>query len=463
MGQKHQQSTDSTSDSKKKRRVAIAPIDTGVEANECIQIYMVGSKDEAEAGTGYQIDPLDLNHFFDDDGKIYGYQGLKITIWVSSVSFHVYTDITFESSSDRGKGITDLKAALQDMFAENIVEKKDDFFQTFTTEKHYISSVVTKGELLVQNAADGNGHSHADTTDTQVIRFVMGDMSAGLLYSRLVPLVLLLVDGSNPIDVTDSCWEMYVIVQKIADPEGDQSRLLGFAAAYRFYHYPDTLRLRLSQILVLPPYQQKGYGRRLLEILNNAAMSESVYDLTVEEPVDSLQRIRYYIDVPRLLTCSAVQSAVDTAATHLKEANLSKRTQSSQLFPPLTAVNEVRKSLKINKKQFLKCWEILLYIALNPVDKYMENYRIFITDQVKASVIGKDTGTKGKQVIDTPNDFGEDAFVMYKPQDCEDGHVDVDVLDEDQKKQQEQQLLQIVDERVKEIQLVAQKVSTTQA
>ena len=32
--------------------------------------------------------------------------------------------------------------------------------------------------------------------------------------------------GSNPIDVTDSCWEMYVIVHKIADPEGDQSRLL---------------------------------------------------------------------------------------------------------------------------------------------------------------------------------------------------------------------------------------------
>lgn len=55
--------------------------------------------------------------------------------------------------------------------------------------------------------------------------------------------------GSNPIDVTDSNWEMYVIVEKIADPEGGQiSRLLGFAAAYRFYHYPDTLRLRLSQV-----------------------------------------------------------------------------------------------------------------------------------------------------------------------------------------------------------------------
>lgn len=461
MGQKQQQSTDSTSDSKKKRRVAIAPIDVGVEANDCIQIFLVGSKDEAEAETGFQIDPIDLNHFFDKDGKIYGYQGLKITVWVSSLSFHAYTKIIYESSSDRGKGITDLKAALQDMFAENIVEKKDDFLQTFSTEKHYVRSAVSKGEVLLQNASNGNGHSHTDTTDVQVIRFIMGDMSAGLLYSRLVPLVLLLVDGSNPIDVTDSNWEMYVIVQKVADPQGDHfNKLLGFAAAYRFYHYPDSLRLRLSQILVLPPYQQKGYGRCLLELLNNVAISEGVYDLTVEEPVDSLQRVRYYIDVPRLLACSSVQCAVDTAAINLKEANLSKRTQAFQLLPPLTVVDEVRKSLKINKKQFIKCWEILLYLALDPVDKYMENYRIFITDQVKANVIGKDSGTKGKRVIDTPNDMGEDEFVMYKTQDSEDSHVDVD---EDQKKQQEEQLLQIVDERIKEIQLVAHKVSTTRA
>ncbi|XP_057548242.1 histone acetyltransferase type B catalytic subunit-like [Amaranthus tricolor] len=237
------------------------------------------------------------------------------------------------------------------------------------------------------------------------------------------------------------------------------NRLLGFIATYRFFHYPDSSRLRLSQILILPPYQHKGYGRHLVELLNHVAMSEDVYDLTVEEPVDSLQHVRYYIDVPRLLTCSSVQRAVETAATHLKEANLSKRTQACQLLPPLAAVEEARKSLKINKKHLIKCWEILVYLALDPIDKYMENYRIFITDQVKISVIGKDSGTNGKQVIETPNEFGE-AFVLYEPQDEKDGQIEVDV-DEDQKKQQEEQLLQIVDERLKEIQLVAQKVSAT--
>ncbi|CAO2824160.1 unnamed protein product [Amaranthus hypochondriacus] len=436
MGQKQQQSTDSTSDSKKKRRVSVVAIDSGVEANECIQIFLVASKDEAEAGAGHLIDPIDVNHFFGEDGKIYGYQSLKIIVWVSSLSFHAYADITYESSSDRGKGITNLKPALQNMFAENLVEKKDDFLQTFSTEKDYIRSAVSKG-VVVQKMSTGNSELHVDMSDVQVVRFVMGDMSAGYLYSRIVPLVLLLVDGSNPIDVTDSNWEMFVIVQNITDSQGEQiSRLLGFTATYRFFHYPDSSRLRLSQILILPPYQHK-----------------------VEEPVDSLQRIRYYIDVPRLLTCSSVQRAVETAATHLKEANLSKRTQPCQLLPPLAAAEEARKSLKINKKHLIKCWEILVYLALDPIDKYIENYKIFITDQVKISVIGRDSGTKGKQVIETPNEFGE-AFVLYKPQDDEGSPIEVDV-DEDQKKQQEEQLLQIVDERLKEIQLVAQKLSAT--
>lgn len=48
---------------------------------------LVASKDEAESRAGYQIDPIDLNHFFGEDGKIYGYQGLKVTILYPAFSF----------------------------------------------------------------------------------------------------------------------------------------------------------------------------------------------------------------------------------------------------------------------------------------------------------------------------------------------------------------------------------------
>ena len=40
---------------------------------------LVSSKEEVDAPDSYCIQPVDLNHFFEEDGKIYGYQGLKVT------------------------------------------------------------------------------------------------------------------------------------------------------------------------------------------------------------------------------------------------------------------------------------------------------------------------------------------------------------------------------------------------
>ncbi|KAL9255052.1 Histone acetyltransferase type B catalytic subunit-like protein [Drosera capensis] len=465
----HRSGDDSMAEPKKRRRAAFATPDPGCEANQCIEISLgqdfvlskFSSKEEAEAGTGFCVKPVDLNNFFDDeDGKIYGYQGLKITVLVSSISFHVYTNVTYESVSDGGKGITDLKTALQNMFGENIIEK-EEFLQTFSTEGQYIWSIASSGERLYENASavrsTDSCHSDAKALVTEVTCLNVGDPQVGHLYSRLVPLVLLLVDGSNPIDVTDSQWDLYLLVQKtINEGQVSEARLLGFAAVYRFYHYPDSSRLRLSQILISPPYQRQGYGICLLETITKVGVAENVYDFTIEEPLDSLQRVRDVIDVPRLLACESVKRAVDEAVLYLKEANLSKRTQLSELRPPLSASEEVRKSLKINKKQFSHCWEILIYLALDPVEKYLQNYKIFISDIVKANVLGKDSGTNGKRVTEVPSDYNEEmSFVMYKSQNGEGISIDVD----GNQVNQEQQLQQLVDERLNEIKYIAHKVS----
>lgn len=38
----------------------------------------VSSEEEFHAPESFAINPVDLNSFFDDDGKIYGYEGLKV-------------------------------------------------------------------------------------------------------------------------------------------------------------------------------------------------------------------------------------------------------------------------------------------------------------------------------------------------------------------------------------------------
>ncbi|XP_031108212.1 histone acetyltransferase type B catalytic subunit [Ipomoea triloba] len=448
MGTKNQSSSSSksTSEPKKRRRIAFIT-DDGVEPMDCIEIYLVSKREEVGSPDSFLLDPIDMDHFFDEGRrKFYGYKGLKIKVWVNVISFHAYADISFESSSDGGRGITDLKSALQCIFAENLVEEKEVFLQTFSTERHYIKSVVSNAELL----------QHETSTEHKVFRIVGEPL--GLLYCRLVPLVLLLVDGSNPIDVTDPSWEIYLLVEKCSDSQEDEHlQMLGFAAVYRFHRYPDSARMRLGQILVLPQYQRKGHGNCLVKVLNNVAIRENVYDLTVEEPEDSLQHVRTCIDVERLLAFDPIKSALESDVLRLKQENPSKRSVGDvrRFCPPASVVEDVRKTLKINKKQLLQCWEVLVYLRLDPIEKYMEGYRAIIADKVKADVIGKDSEVGGKRVVDVPTEHDQEmSFVMFKYDDglsCR--------KDDEKQANVEEQLQKLVDERMKQIKLIADKVS----
>lgn len=461
MGTKHH-SSDTVSDPKKRRRVGFSKVDEGVQPNECIKIYMVSREDEVGSPESFPIEPVDLGPFFEEDGKIYGYKELKIIIWISSISFKAFADISFESTSDAGKGITDLKSSLQNIFADNLVETKDDFLKTFSTESHYVKSMISDGKIIQQNvpSADSselNGNLKADSSELEVVR-VEGS-SMGLLYCRLVPLVLLLVDGSNPIDVTDPDWEIYLLVEKKNAQHDNPQKLLGFAALYRFFHYPDSHRLRLGQILVFPPYQRKGYGSYLLQVITNMAVSENVYDLSIEEPLDSLQHVRACIDVPRLLALQAIQPSLNSVVTRLKEENLAKRTQMTRFGPPSETIEAARKTLKINKKQFLQCWEILIYLALDPIEKHIENFRTMVLDRIRADVIGKDNVAGGKRVLEVPTEYDPEAsFVMFKTNGGGDESKEIEMEDDDKRKQEEQ-LQKLVDERMEAIKLIVHKVS----
>nr|GMC63525.1 histone acetyltransferase type B catalytic subunit [Ipomoea batatas] len=425
----------------------VEPVGTGTSAPNVWKLGLIygdggcGKKEQKTLGF-----PIAYNKFYSHvhicRRKFYGYKGLKIKVWVNVISFHAYADISFESSSDGGRGITDLKSALQCIFAENLVEEKEVFLQTFSTERHYINfslfflfnlycnhwiSVVSNAELL----------QHETSTEHKVFRIVGEPL--GLLYCRLVPLVLLLVDGSNPIDVTDPSWEIYLLVEKCSNSQEDEYlQMLGFAAVYRFHRYPDGARMRLGQILVLPQYQRKGYGNCLVKVLNNVAIRENVYDLTVEEPEDSLQHVRTCIDVERLLAFDPIKSALESDALRLKQENPSKRTVGDvhRFRPPASVVEDVRKTLKINKKQLLQCWEVLVYLRLDPIEKYMEGYRAIIADKVKA------------------DHDQEMSFVMFKYDDglsCR--------KDDENQANVEEQLQKLVDERMKQIKLIADKVS----
>ncbi|CAH9131253.1 unnamed protein product [Cuscuta epithymum] len=458
MGTKHQSL--SSSDPKKRRRVGFSKIDAGVLASDCIDIYLVSKQEEVGSTNSFHLETVDLNCFFEDDGYVFGYQGLKITIWINTVSFHAYADISFQSSSDGGKGITDLKSALQSIFADNLLEEKDVFLQTFSKERHYINSVSSNAEPLKHETSIE--HIAGSDAEFQVFRIVGEPL--GRFYCRLVPLVLLLVEGSNPIDVTDPRWEIYLSVKKSSNLQDNHHlQLIGFAAVYRFHHYPDGARLRLGQILVLPQYQHKGYGRNLIKVLNNVAANENVYDLTVEEPDDSFQHVRTCIDVERLLAFDPIKSAWDSDALRIKKGKKGSKRSVGEiqiLRPPAKVVEAVRKSLKINKKQLMQCWEVLIYLHLDYEDD-MDGFRAVVADRVRGDVIGAKgslTSSGKRAVVDVPTEYDEGtSFVMFEFQD--EGAAASCSIDKEDDEKVVEQLEKLVDERMKQIRFISEKVS----
>jgi len=350
-----------------------------------------------------------------------------------------------------GKGITDLKPVLQSIFGENLVEK-EEFMQTFSKECEYIRDVVTNG-----NAIKHEGTNESDPA-VEIVRVELQG-AAAFLYSRLVPLVLLLVEGSTPIDIGEHGWEMLLVVKKTTQESVSKFQLLGFAAVHNFYHYPESTRLRISQILVLPPHQGEGHGLRLLEAINSIALSENIYDVTIEDPSDYLQYVRSSIDCLRLLTFDPIKPALSAIVSSLKETNLSKRTCSLRMVPPADLTETVRQKLKINKKQLLRCWEILVYLSLDSEDcKSMDNFRACIYDRTKGEILGGATGTNGKRLVQMPSSVNEESFAVFWTQDGGDADDQTVEQQPEDLKTQEEQLNELVDNQMEEIVGVAKNV-----
>ena len=59
---------------------------------------------------------------------------------------------------------------------------------------------------------------------------------------------------------------------------------------FNFFCYPDRVRMRVSQVLVLPPFQRQGVGRALLEAVYAMADTRHALDVTVSSVQERARR-----------------------------------------------------------------------------------------------------------------------------------------------------------------------------
>lgn len=139
---------------------------------------------------------------------------------------------------------------------------------------------------------------------------------------------------------------------------------VGYTTIYLYYAYPQHIRPRISQMIVLPPYQRLGIGTKFLTVVYAQFQRDvRVRDITVEDPSDEFRRIRNAVDV-RLCRSLAVFSPARLRAGFTVDME-----------------TDVKDRLKINSKQCRVIYEILRLAATNVDDE--EAYRAYRLDVKK--------------------------------------------------------------------------------
>lgn len=120
------------------------------------------------------------------------------------------------------------------------------------------------------------------------------DQGAGELLSRAEKIAMWYIETASSIDFKDDKWEVVYIIKRV----GDQKIFVGYCTLYTFHNPFLGSKIRICQVLILPPFQGKGFGRKLLLFIYNLVYSRShISEITVEDPAEGFQNLRDLVDM----------------------------------------------------------------------------------------------------------------------------------------------------------------------
>ncbi|KFD51057.1 hypothetical protein M513_08098 [Trichuris suis] len=199
----------------------------------------------------------------------------------------------------------DLLAMLQDFLALPICQSESEFRQVLANQ----SAFKPFGQKIATY------EKKAGSTIREYEIYSVTEMSeAFAAYIRRLQLAAsLFIEALNFTDTTDKKWEYYMLHEKCTNSSGTYYATLGFCAVYNFYMYPDYVKPRIAQFIIMPQYQLCGHGTRFLqEVLMHLASKRSVWYTTVESPNAAFCHI---YDLVEASNCSYLASF---APEHLK-------------------------------------------------------------------------------------------------------------------------------------------------
>eukprot|EP00117_Sycon_ciliatum_P042257 scpid82954/ scgid30758/ Histone acetyltransferase type B catalytic subunit; Histone acetyltransferase 1 len=331
-------------------------------ANKAIHLKLVSSEadvyDEQKS-----FHPEYTHQLFSDNEVIFGYRSLRVELYYCASRMTPYFSITNEGKVDskvyRGVKADDIYGTIaQNLPEADFLTSKDQLIASLSTADQFAPTGQMLSEFRLPQDAASSYRVYKNLVDSPgFIRF----------HRRIRTFLLWFIDGSSFIDDDDDRWMFYTLFEVQNNARGDAiQKFVGFITVYNYYAYPDKVRPRVSQMLVLPPYQGKGLGAEFYTaVCADICLRRDVVDIAVEDPSDDFTKLRDFVDCRNCATLASFQEP------HIHGAFSTDMAE------------EAREKFRLNKMQARRVYEILRLQHTNmkhPVES--KNYRLMIKDRL---------------------------------------------------------------------------------
>jgi len=308
------------------------------------------------------FNPEMSHQVYGENETIFGYKDLKIKLYYSAARLTTYLNVSYSSKvNHEGVEADDIRSPLLERIPSGYLENLDDFRSSLNKEDTFRPF---GDQLSAFDHAIDDEDKKFEIYKVRSVESLSNPDSFLTFHERLQTFLLWFVDAASFIEIDDPKWTFYFLYEKVIVNGKPINYVVGYATVYRYYAHPFKLRPRISQFLILQPWQRKGLGVKLLTAINEDLRSDAdVLDIVVEDPSEAFVLLRDYVD------CRACRS--------LKSFSKDSLLANDKLTDDME--HEARKELKINRRQAKRVFEILRLSVINENDKQqMKNFRLAV-------------------------------------------------------------------------------------
>ncbi|KAF3915410.1 hypothetical protein AA313_de0208714 [Arthrobotrys entomopaga] len=166
-----------------------------------------------------------------------------------------------------------------------------------------------------------------DSSTYEIYHSNLSDPQTHTLIHRMQILVLFFIEAGSAIDTQEedewlrNRWDVFLLYERLPD---SKFSFVGYSTVHKYWYFTKSpldavaatdfslealqsqafarqYRARISQFLILPPFQKKGHARDLYAVIIKTYLStEEVKEITVEDPSERFEELRDVADFKRL-------------------------------------------------------------------------------------------------------------------------------------------------------------------